>query len=64
MAEPSRGFNQEHLTVNLWEAWTWPPIGQPDFILRRREGLGKYLPVHKTEVKDCRVGYVSAHGGL
>lgn len=40
MAEDPRAFSQDHRSADLCgESRTLPPINQPDFLLRRQEGL-------------------------
>lgn len=65
MAEDPRAFSQDHRSADLCgESWTLPPIGKPDFLLRRQEGLRRYLPTHEAEGKNGDVGWVSLHGRL
>jgi len=65
LAEYPKGFNQDHLNVYLCgEACTLPPTDQPDFILRRYEGLRICLPVHEAEERMAEWDVLLSMGGL
>lgn len=65
MAEDPRAFSQDHRSVDLCgESRTLPPVNQPDFLLRRQEGLRRCLPTHAAEGKNGDVGWVSLHRRL